>query len=241
MNYKIFITISLITLLFFSACTQQPTETEAEEPTDFLQEEPGLEFETSPTLRPLMLGQSHSSGKVKVTVSSARKSASYTYLPETEEEIEEDLELENEIGELEEELGAESETTAEETELEEAFIEGESEEVLETEPLTPITVFPETNPSFPLEENEFYLIEVSIKNITEEDIYAGAESFSLLAEDGHRFDSTIFQDTSKSIGVNSKIEPNEEITGTVLFEVPKSFSNWKLQYRFGLPVYWKLS
>lgn len=96
---------------------------------------------------------------------------------------------------------------------------------------------------FPAEGNTFYLVTVSVKNLIEEEIFSGASYFSMLASgdyEGYRYNATLFHDTEKALSMLKEIPTKETISGKVLFEVPKNFTGWKLQYRFGLPVYWEV-
>lgn len=89
----------------------------------------------------------------------------------------------------------------------------------------------------PAEGKEFVAIEISIKNISEEDGSVGAGDFQYIGEDGKltgRYPNAFFGFGVEPEAFGAKdLEIGQKFNGTIIYEMPKDMNEIELWYREG--------
>ena len=81
--------------------------------------------------------------------------------------------------------------------------------------------------------NTFVFATINIKNIGSERSYQGASEFSVTDSNGYRYDSEILYMGDDKMEYFQELYQNQQMEGTVVFEVPKDATGLKIQYDFG--------
>ena len=80
---------------------------------------------------------------------------------------------------------------------------------------------------------EFVIVEVDIKNVGKNSKYLSSSSFSLIDGEGYQYDVEPLYMGEDALDLIKDIKPERRTRGKILFEVPESASDLKVEYDFG--------
>ena len=89
---------------------------------------------------------------------------------------------------------------------------------------------PMTETSSP--ENIFIIVEADIKNIESDRSFVSSGDFSVTDSEGYRYDPELYAGKD-GLEMFKELYSNQKVKGRVIFEVPKSANDLKIQYDFG--------
>jgi hypothetical protein len=78
----------------------------------------------------------------------------------------------------------------------------------------------------------FILVDAEIKNVGSDSAYVGSTEFSASDSEGYRYDPAFYYGDD-GLEIIKQLYQNQKMRGKLLFEVPESAQNLKLQYNFG--------
>ncbi len=89
---------------------------------------------------------------------------------------------------------------------------------------------PMTETSSP--ENIYIIVEADIKNIGPDSTFVSSGDFSVTDSEGYRYDPVLYAGKD-GLEMFKELYSNQKTKGRIIFEVPKSANDLKIQYDFG--------
>ena len=81
-------------------------------------------------------------------------------------------------------------------------------------------------------ENIYVIVEADIKNIGSDSTFVGSGDFSVTDSEGYKYDPESISGKDV-LETRKELYSNQKVKGQILFEVPKSANDLKIQYNFG--------
>jgi len=83
------------------------------------------------------------------------------------------------------------------------------------------------------EGNEYYVLQVEVKNVGSDRVYFSASNFSASDSEGNRYDVEALNLREDKIDLFQELYQNQKTSGSIVIEVPKNASGVKIFYDFG--------